>query len=63
MNPSHHLDRFDHMGSTAATREYDAQVGVFAANVAAIVEALAVARRRLAVLLGQSRTSVARAAQ
>lgn len=63
MNPSLQLCRFDQIGSAAATREYDAQLGAFAAHVAAIVDALAVAGRRVASLLSRRQTSVARASQ
>ncbi|HAW09729.1 MAG: hypothetical protein ABSC16_10280 [Candidatus Dormibacteria bacterium] len=62
MNSSHQLDRFDQRGSTAAVREYDAQLGAFAANAAAIVDAVAVPVRQLSVLLGRPRIAAARAA-
>ena len=57
MNPSRQLSRFDYMGSSAW--EYDAQLGAFAANVGAIVDALAAAGRRLGALVSRPLTSVA----
>ena len=48
-------DRFDRRGSTAS-REYDAQLGAFAANVAAIVDALPSRSGASASLLSRPRT-------
>ncbi len=61
MNSFQHAHRFD-MRSTAASREYDAQLGAFAANVAAVAHALAVAGGRVASLLSRHQTSAARTA-